>query len=52
MEAFPEDVEGRRVSGSFLHGGTTAMFEQRGFARVHPLGTHHWLMTATLRPAP
>lgn len=45
VEAFPDDVTGREVSGSFLHGGTTAMFEERGFARIRPLGKTRWLMT-------
>ena len=33
MESFPEDVEGRKVSGSFLHNATLALFEQQGFER-------------------
>jgi len=42
VEAYPEDVEGRKTSSSFLHGGTLAMFEREGFARVRRLGMHHW----------
>ncbi len=45
MESFPEDVEGRTTSGSFLHNATTDMFESRGFTRVHQLGKHRWLVT-------
>jgi GNAT superfamily N-acetyltransferase len=45
VESFPEDVEGRTTSGSFLHNATTDMFESRGFTRVHQLGTHRWLVT-------
>jgi len=49
VESFPEAVDGRTVSGSFLHNGTVAMFEQHGFERVRPLGKHHWLV-ATVVP--
>jgi GNAT superfamily N-acetyltransferase len=48
VESFPEAVEGRAVSGSFLHNGTVALFERHGFTRVRPLGKHHWLVAATL----
>jgi ribosomal protein S18 acetylase RimI-like enzyme len=44
VESFPEDVAGRKVSGSFLHNGTLALFERHGFERVRPLGRHHWLV--------
>lgn len=50
VESFPEDVEGRKVSASFLHNGTLALFESRGFARVRRLGTHHWLVTRDVPP--
>jgi hypothetical protein len=45
VESFPEDVAGRKVSGSFLHNGTLAMFERAGFERVRKLGKHRWLVT-------
>jgi ribosomal protein S18 acetylase RimI-like enzyme len=45
VESFPEDVAGRKVSGSFLHNGTLAMFERAGFARTRRLGKHRWLVT-------
>lgn len=51
VESFPEDVEGRTTSGSFLHNATTEMFESRGFARVHQLGKHRWLVTRRLPAA-
>lgn len=44
VEAYPEDVEGRKTSSSFLHGGTVAMFERLGFERVRRLGMHHWVV--------
>jgi hypothetical protein len=46
----PEDVEGRSVSGSFLHNGTVAMFEQRGFERTRRIGKHQWVVAKTVRP--
>jgi GNAT superfamily N-acetyltransferase len=48
VESFPENVEGRKTSGSFLHNATVSMFERHGFARVRQLGKHHWLMTMTV----
>lgn len=45
VESFPEQVEGRTVSASFLHNGRLAMFERQGFRRVAPLGKHHWLVS-------
>lgn len=48
VESFPEDVEGRTTSGSFLHNATTDMFESRGFTKVHQLGKHRWLVTRRL----
>jgi hypothetical protein len=44
VESFPESVEGRTTSGSFLHNGTLAMFEEHGFERIRPIGKHHWLV--------
>lgn len=45
VEAYPEDVEGRKTSSSFLHGGTLKMFEREGFERVRRLGMHHWVVS-------
>ena len=36
VESYPEAVEDRKVSASFLHNGTVAMFEQQGFAADAP----------------
>jgi ribosomal protein S18 acetylase RimI-like enzyme len=33
VESYPEDVEGRSVSASFLHNGTVGLFERHGFTR-------------------
>lgn len=50
VESYPEDVEGRKTSGSFLYNGTVALFERRGFTRSRPLGKRHWVVTATVTP--
>jgi GNAT superfamily N-acetyltransferase len=52
VESYPERVDDRRVSGSFLHNGTVSMFEQQGFERARPLGKHHWVVTAVVPGAP
>lgn len=51
VESYPEDVSGRKVSGSFLHNATLTLFEQFGFERVRPLGMHHWVVTKRIEPA-
>ena len=45
VESYPEDVEGRSVSASFLHNGTVTMFERHGFERTRRLGKHHWVVS-------
>ena len=45
VESYPEDIEGRKVSGSFLYNGTVAMFEGQGFERTRRLGMNHWVVT-------
>ena len=51
VEGYPEDVTGRSVSSSFLHGGTLAMFEEHGFARVRSIAKHRWVVTREVPPA-
>jgi GNAT superfamily N-acetyltransferase len=48
VESYPEDVEHRKVSGSFMHNGTVAMFEREGFTRSRRLGKNHWVVTKTV----
>ncbi len=48
VEAYPEDVEGRKTSSSFLHSGTLAMFERHGFERVRRLGKNNWVTRLTV----
>ena len=49
VESYPEEAEGRSVSGSFLYNGTTALFEQQGFVRDRRLGKNHWVVTKVVR---
>jgi GNAT superfamily N-acetyltransferase len=48
VESYPEDVEGRSVSGSFLHNGTISIFEHQGFQRTRRLGKNHWVVTKVI----
>ena len=45
VESYPEDVEGRKVSGSFLHNATVALFEGQGFERTRRIGKNRWVVT-------
>jgi ribosomal protein S18 acetylase RimI-like enzyme len=49
VESYPEDTAARKVSSSFLHNGTLAMFESHGFERTRRLGKHHWVVTKVVR---
>jgi GNAT superfamily N-acetyltransferase len=44
VEAYPEDLEGRKASGSFLWSGSLSMFEQAGFTRERRIGKHAWVV--------
>jgi len=50
VESYPEDVEDRSVSSSFLHNGTVSMFEQKGFKRDRRIGKDRWVVTKILKP--
>lgn len=50
VEGFPEDTEGRTVSGSFLFNGSLAMFERQGFLRSRPIGKYKWVVCKTVAP--
>jgi GNAT superfamily N-acetyltransferase len=49
VESYPEDVEGRTTSSSFLHNGTLAMFERQGFKRTRRLGKNHWVVSTNVK---
>jgi ribosomal protein S18 acetylase RimI-like enzyme len=49
VESYPEDVDGRSVSASFLHNATVSLFESHGFERTRRLGKHHWVVSKVVR---
>ena len=51
VESYPEDVENRQVSGSFLYNSRMAMFEGQGFTRMRRLGKNHWVVAKTVPAA-
>lgn len=51
VESYPEDVEGRKISSSFIYNATVAMFERQGFERSRRLGKDHWVVTKVVEPA-
>ena len=50
VESYPEDVDGRKVSSSFLYNTTVSLFERNGFVRQRRLGRSHWVVTRLLEP--
>ena len=50
VESYPERVEDRKVSSSFLHNATVELFEQHGFTRTRAIGKHHWVVTRVVSP--
>ncbi|TCC63341.1 GNAT family N-acetyltransferase [Kribbella pittospori] len=51
VEGYPEETDDRKVSGSFLHTGPMAAFENHGFTRTRPISPHRWVVTRTVNPA-
>jgi hypothetical protein len=49
VESYPEDTDGRKVSGSFLHNGNLAMFEAAGFERERKIGKDRWVVRAVVK---
>jgi ribosomal protein S18 acetylase RimI-like enzyme len=50
VESYPEEVEDRKVSSSFLHNATLALFEGQGFERKRRLGKNHWVVVRRVEP--
>jgi len=50
VEAYPQDLQGKKISASFLYGGTRSMFEKAGFDYERPKGKNHCVMR-TVVPA-
>jgi len=48
VEAYPEDVAGRKVSRSFLCSGTLGMFEKAGFEKTRKIAMHRWVVARTI----
>jgi GNAT superfamily N-acetyltransferase len=48
VESYPQEIEDRPVSSSFLNNGTLAMFERSGFTRIRRLGKNHWVVEKTV----
>ena len=51
VEAYPENVAGRKVSRSFLCSGTLGMFEKAGFARDRKIAMHRWVVVRKVPPS-
>jgi hypothetical protein len=51
VEGYPEETDDRAVSGSFLHTGPMAVFEDHGFARIRPISPHRWVVSRSVDPA-
>ncbi len=45
VEGYPHDIEGKKVSASFLYSGTRTLFERAGFSYDRPKGTKNCVMT-------
>jgi GNAT superfamily N-acetyltransferase len=52
VESYPDDVEGKSTSASFLHNGTLAMFERHGFERTRLIGKTRWVVRTVVRRRP
>ncbi|EQD48440.1 GCN5-related N-acetyltransferase, partial [mine drainage metagenome] len=50
VEAYPEDVVGRKVSRSFLCSGTLGMFEKAGFSKTRKIAMHRWVVLPRIPP--
>ena len=50
VEGYPEETDDRTLSGSFLHTGPMAAFENHGFARARLISPHRWVVTRTVDP--
>lgn len=51
VEGYPEETDDRTVSGSFLHTGPMAAFDDHGFTRTRQISPHRWVVTRTVAPA-
>ena len=49
VEGYPEDTDGRKVSGSFLFNGAMSTFERHGFERERRIGKNKWVVTRLIQ---
>lgn len=45
VEGYPEETDDLTLSGSFLHTGPMAAFENHGFTRTRSISPHRWVVT-------
>jgi GNAT superfamily N-acetyltransferase len=50
VEAYPHDIDGKKVSSSFLYNGTRSLFEKAGFSYGRPKGTKNCVMSKMVAP--
>lgn len=50
VEGYPHDLQGKRVSASFLYNGTRKLYEQAGFTFERPKGKGNCVMSLTVAP--
>lgn len=51
VESYPDDTNGGRLSASFLHNATVAMFLRCGFQLDRQIGKTRWVVRAVIQPA-
>ncbi len=51
VEAYPHDLEGKKISGSFLYSGTRTFFEKAGFTYDRPKGQGNCVMRREVAPS-
>lgn len=51
VEAYPQDTQGKRTSGSFLYNGTRSLLEQAAFSYERSKGKNHCVMRRTVSPS-
>ncbi len=50
VEGYPHDLQGKRVSNSFLYNGTRKLYERAGFTFERPKGKGNCVMSLTVAP--
>jgi hypothetical protein len=51
VESYPQDTQGKKISASFLYGGTRGLFEKAGFEYERPKGKNHCVMRKLVPPS-